>query len=75
MQNTPKEGTGRQGKSTVAEGFEDDYLVSICGAKQLTVGGASPDEVLLRQDEILDHPLEFLLRHSGFDPHFLRVGD
>ena len=71
MQKTPEESTGGNGKTTVEEGLKNHDFTGIRGGESFSIGGAPPDDLLLRKNPILHHPVEVLLSNGGRLPYSL----
>src|SRR6266542_1763480 len=71
IQKTPEETAGWYRKSAVKEGFKYHDFAGVGGGESLPIGGAPPDDLLLRKNPILHHPEEILLSNGGRLPYLL----
>src|SRR5438128_6841940 len=70
-----EESVGWDRKSTVKERFKNHNLTGIRGRESFSIGGTPPDDLLLRKNPVLNHPMEILLGDGGPLPHLLRRGN
>src|SRR6266542_4372294 len=72
VQKTTKESVGWNRKSAAKERLKNHNLTGIRGGESFSIGGTPTDDLLLRKNPILDHPMEMLLGDGGPLPHLLR---
>src|SRR6266540_1885252 len=75
IQKTPEESVGWDRKSAVKERLKNHNLTGIRGRESFSISGTPTDDLLLRKNPVLDHPIEILLCNGGPLPHLLRRGN
>ena len=75
VQKTTKESASGDRESAIEEGLKNHDLTGVSGGEGFSIGGAPPDDLLLRKNPILHHPTEMLLGDGGPLPHLLRWRD
>src|SRR5205809_7063430 len=61
VQKATEESVGWDRKSVVKERFKYHNLTGVCGREGFPIGNAPPDDLLLRKNSVLDHPVKILL--------------